>query len=109
MRPQTTPLRLTRVVALATFVCGLQAVQPNPAPGAEAAADLSAKARSVFGTLPSDAASETNPSTVARVELGRLLYEAPRLSKNQDISCSSCHQLTFPPSEAGRPPSIAEL
>lgn len=93
MRTQATPLRLTRVVALATFVCGLQAMQPNPAPGAEAAPDLSTKARSIFGTLPSDAASEANPSTVARVELGRLLYEDPRLSKNQDISCSSCHQL----------------
>jgi cytochrome c peroxidase len=29
----------------------------------------------------------------ARIELGRLLFHEPRLSKGQDISCNSCHEL----------------
>lgn len=33
------------------------------------------------------------PSTKERIELGRMLFFEPRLSKNHDISCNSCHQL----------------
>jgi cytochrome c peroxidase len=34
-----------------------------------------------------------NPITAAKVELGRMLYFEPRLSKNHDLSCNSCHAL----------------
>ncbi len=51
------------------------------------------RAEKIFGALPSEVASETNPITEAKVELGRMLYYEPRLSKNQDISCNSCHAL----------------
>jgi len=34
-----------------------------------------------------------NPITAAKVELGRMLYFEPRLSKNHDLSCNSCHVL----------------
>lgn len=30
----------------------------------------------------------------AQIDLGRMLYHEPRLSKNHDISCNSCHSLT---------------
>jgi cytochrome c peroxidase len=35
----------------------------------------------------------TPPATAERVALGKMLYFEPRLSKNQDISCNSCHKL----------------
>ena len=46
-----------------------------------------------FAPLPSDMASAANPFTDAKIELGRMLYYEPRLSKNQKISCNSCHML----------------
>jgi cytochrome c peroxidase len=52
-----------------------------------------APAQAIFGSLPENAADEAHPMTEARVELGRILYYDPRLSKNQDISCNSCHRL----------------
>ncbi|MCO4773389.1 MAG: c-type cytochrome [Deltaproteobacteria bacterium] len=47
----------------------------------------------LFGVLPEVAEAEHNPITDAKVDLGRMLYYEPRLSKNHDISCNSCHQL----------------
>jgi cytochrome c peroxidase len=65
--------------------------------GSSAAADdttaLRAQAKSVIGELPKNAATEARPMTEARIDLGRQLYYDPRLSKNHDISCNSCHQL----------------
>ena len=62
---------------------------------AASAADtpLAERARSAFGVLPETAVSADNPSTEARVALGRQLFFDSRLSVNHDISCSSCHQL----------------
>lgn len=47
----------------------------------------------VFKPLPKTMASDTNPSTAAKVELGRMLYYENRLSKGHDLSCNSCHML----------------
>ncbi len=50
------------------------------------------KARlAAFGALP--ARMEATPASPAAIDLGRALYYDARLSKNQDISCNSCHQL----------------
>jgi len=54
---------------------------------------LRGQAMAIFGTLPTEAPNPANPVTEAKVELGRRLYYEKRLSKNQDISCNSCHQL----------------
>jgi len=56
-------------------------------------ADLRERAKSALGTLPVEALSESNPITDDKVELGRVLYFDPRFSKNQDISCNTCHDL----------------
>jgi cytochrome c peroxidase len=37
--------------------------------------------------------SASNPLTAANIDLGRMLYYDPRLSKNNDVSCNSCHDL----------------
>jgi cytochrome c peroxidase len=54
---------------------------------------LRSRAAAVFGTLPAEASNPENAVTPAKVELGRLLYYEPRLSKNHDISCNTCHLL----------------
>jgi cytochrome c peroxidase len=51
------------------------------------------RAQAVFAPLPDEVANPENPVTDAKVVLGRTLYFDPRLSKNHDISCNSCHPL----------------
>jgi cytochrome c peroxidase len=46
-----------------------------------------------FSPLPISMEWPENPSTEAKVNLGRMLYYEPRLSKGQDVSCNSCHAL----------------
>jgi cytochrome c peroxidase len=64
----------------------------EPMPEADRAA-LRDRAVAMFGTLPSEAASPANPITDAKIALGRTLYYDTRFSKNQDLSCNSCHML----------------
>jgi cytochrome c peroxidase len=47
----------------------------------------------MFKALPDAMESQKNPTTEAKVTLGRMLYYDPRLSTNQDVSCNSCHDL----------------
>lgn len=47
----------------------------------------------MFAPLPTTMDSPKNPITDAKVELGRQLYYDARLSKNQDVSCNTCHLL----------------
>jgi cytochrome c peroxidase len=47
----------------------------------------------MFQPLPAVIENAKNPVTAAKVALGRTLYYEPRLSKNHDISCNSCHLL----------------
>jgi cytochrome c peroxidase len=47
-----------------------------------------------FAPLPEVMASASNPVTEEKVELGRMLYYEPRLSRAQDVSCNTCHPLT---------------
>lgn len=54
---------------------------------------LHRRASAVFGVLPDEAENANNPVTEEKIALGRMLYYDPRLSKNQDISCNSCHAL----------------
>jgi len=48
----------------------------------------------VFKALPAVMDSAGNPITDQKAALGRMLYYDARLSKNQDISCNTCHALT---------------
>jgi len=47
----------------------------------------------MFRALPDAIESQKNPTTEAKVNLGRMLYYDARLSKNHDVSCNSCHDL----------------
>jgi cytochrome c peroxidase len=46
-----------------------------------------------FAVLPSKSVSEKNLSTAEKIALGHVLYFDNRLSKDQKISCNSCHNL----------------
>jgi cytochrome c peroxidase len=75
--------------------------EPEVMPAEEIAAEaapsstdvLRERATTTFGELPDEAASTANPVTDAKIELGRILFFDPRLSKNHDVSCNSCHGL----------------
>ena len=56
-------------------------------------AGLAEKAKALFGTLPSIAENPENPITNEKVALGKMLYFDVRLSKDNKISCNSCHNL----------------
>lgn len=66
-----------------------------PAQGAasQAVKQVHERAKALFGTLPTEAESKDNEITDEKVALGRILYFDPRLSKNQQISCNTCHDL----------------
>lgn len=56
--------------------------------------------------LPTEApAPADNPTTEAKVELGKMLYHDPRLSSTGTVSCSSCHN-TMLGGEDNRPNSM---
>lgn len=55
--------------------------------------DLHSWAQSVFKVLPGEAPNPDNPVTEEKAELGKLLYFDNILSKNQNISCNSCHDI----------------
>ena len=48
----------------------------------------------IFKALPPVMDSAANPISEEKVALGRMLYYDPRLSKGQDVSCNSCHELS---------------
>jgi cytochrome c peroxidase len=57
-------------------------------------ASLFGQAVGMFDTLPAVLQSSKRTLTDAKIALGRQLFFEPRLSKNQDLACSSCHDLT---------------
>ena len=89
----TLSTRYARRVPAAGAVLILTIVGVGPWAQAQDRAELSSQAKQIFGTPPEEAASESNPVTEPKIELGRKLYYDPRLSKNHDVSCNSCHAL----------------
>jgi len=82
---------------LALFACGTTETTTPPAheePTTEPAAktDDGPKHAGLFGVLPAHMYKAEAPPK-ERIDLGRMLYYEPRLSKNHDIPCNSCHQL----------------
>lgn len=49
--------------------------------------------KALFKALPDQVENPNNKFTQEKIDLGRMLYYDTRLSKNQEISCNSCHQL----------------
>lgn len=55
--------------------------------------DLLATAQALFQPLPDVVENQANPLTPEKVALGKKLYYDKRLSKDENISCNSCHNL----------------
>ncbi len=56
--------------------------------------ELQAQAKKLFEPIPATApAQKDNPTSTDKVELGKMLFLDPRLSKSGFISCNSCHNL----------------
>jgi cytochrome c peroxidase len=68
--------------ALFSSGCGKQSTTVDPA-----------RLRS-FAALPEAPAFGANGPRAAKVALGRMLYYDARLSKGQNVSCNSCHELS---------------
>ncbi|MCA9676204.1 MAG: c-type cytochrome [Kofleriaceae bacterium] len=79
-----------------------EAAPPAPAPSNAPATQVvkpavagpdQAQVAAMFKALPARFDSDANPITDDKVALGQMLYHDARLSKNQDVSCNTCHQL----------------
>ena len=80
---------MIRNVAFASLLLSCLSVIP-----ASADDDLLTKARQVFQPIPTAPPELAgNPSSPAKIELGKMLYFDPRLSASHAISCNSCHNL----------------
>jgi cytochrome c peroxidase len=63
-------------------------------PAVPAAVNVDTALLAAFAALPAKMESPANPITDDKVALGKMLYFETRLSKNHDLSCNSCHDLT---------------
>ncbi|BBA35674.1 cytochrome c peroxidase [Methylocaldum marinum] len=69
---------------------------PLMAGNAWAAEELMQKAQALFKPIPTEPPDiRSTPVTPERVELGKMLYFDPRLSRSWMISCNSCHNLAL--------------
>jgi cytochrome c peroxidase len=57
-------------------------------------AEIGTKARAMFQPLAAVAENANNPITPEKVKLGKILYYDTRLSKDGNVSCNSCHNLS---------------
>lgn len=97
-RPLLAALALVGVVAGGMLLARPRApapATPPPVPEAPLArepAQLEPRMLALFAPPPGG--TKAPPDTAPQVELGRLLFFDPRLSKNHDVSCNSCHVLS---------------
>jgi len=70
------------------------ATQAAPAPAADDPSALRERAKLLFKPLPDSMESSARPLTPEKIALGRQLYYEKRLSKSQQLSCNSCHDLS---------------
>lgn len=64
-----------------------------PALALAAGPSLEERAKATFKPLSAQFDSKENPVTPEKVELGKALFFDARMSKNQKISCNSCHDV----------------
>lgn len=69
------------------------ATTPSAEQASPAAYEALEKAKTFFGALPEVAENPNNEITDSKVALGKALYFDVRLSKDNTISCNSCHNL----------------
>lgn len=73
--------------------CGGESLQEVEVEKIAEPSELLQKAKTLFGELPDVALNPENSITDEKVALGKTLYFDKRLSKDNTISCNSCHNL----------------
>lgn len=63
-------------------------------PPSQITAEINPRLLRRFQPLPDTLAISNAPTLSAEVDLGRMLFFDPRMSKGGDVSCNSCHELT---------------
>ncbi len=92
--PRRTSLAIVAALGLSACKGESMSAAETPKPAAPPAATRIDPAHlSLFGVLPAAIESKDNPITEEKDALARMLYYDTRLSKNQDLSCNSCHDL----------------
>ena len=91
MRTPSVPL-LSLIVALAVSAGACTKEQPAP-PVEQPKITIDPSELTAFAPLPDAVPAAGGGSTDDMVNLGRMLFFDPRLSKSQKISCNSCHDL----------------
>ncbi len=84
-------MRIAAALLLSVLVLPFTAARTDKEP---VPAHVDAAMLRLFAPLPPVAESSANPLTAEKVALGRMLYYDPRLSRNQQISCNTCHPLS---------------
>lgn len=86
-------MKRTQYLVLGITICLLAlCVACSQSPSGSASIDT-AKLK-LFAPLPDAVPAKAGASTAEQVALGRMLFYDKRLSKGQEISCNSCHDLT---------------
>jgi cytochrome c peroxidase len=69
------------------------AVRPAYAPEKKSSVEINPRLLRRFEPVRSRIDTPANVLTSAKMDLGRMLFFEKRLSKNQELSCNTCHQL----------------
>jgi cytochrome c peroxidase len=81
------------VLFVAALAAGCGSKEPSP-PVEPPKITIDPAALTAFAPLPETVPAAQGGSTDDMVNLGRMLFFDPRLSRSQKISCNSCHDLT---------------
>jgi len=92
LRRERMKITYTAVLALFSLMLAASGCATKPE-ATETAAEIDPAKLQMYAPLPEQVVSDANPMTEAKITLGRMLFYEPRLSKSQEISCNSCHQL----------------
>ncbi len=85
---RTSSLGVFTTLLIAMFAAACTKPAPPPDPNKVDRAQLA-----VFAPLPEVMPAASGPASEPLIDLGRMLYFEKRLSKSQQLSCNSCHDL----------------
>jgi cytochrome c peroxidase len=89
----TEPSSDTSASAAPTPLAAVGSAAASPE-GAEASYAFNPRLLRRFAKARASIESDANPLTAEKIALGRMLFFDPRLSRDNDLSCNSCHSLS---------------
>ena len=87
-------IRTTTMLLLVSAAMTAACAKEAPPPPAPPQATIEPAMLKAFPPLPDAMPAPQGAASNDQVQLGRMLFFEPRLSKNQKISCNTCHDLT---------------